>query len=73
MGPFEHDLHRRARHSIAKERDMWQLEMIFDWLCSPQGSNAISAALALWATFAARPLWPGLATAAFLLALACAG
>lgn len=52
---------------------MWQLEMIFNWVCSTQGTNAISAALAFWATFAPRPVWPGLATVAFLLALACLG
>ena len=52
---------------------MWQLETIFAWAVSAQGINAISAALSLWAALADNPLWPGLAMAGFLLALACMG
>ena len=52
---------------------MWQLETIFAWAVSAQGINAISAALSLWAALADNPLWPGLAMAGFLLALAFMG
>ena len=52
---------------------MWQIKKLLTWAVSPQGINVISAALSLWAALADNPLWPGLAMAGFLLAMACVG